>query len=738
MSASRPSPHHFPSPAAAATGASVAFAAAALVFWYTAYPTITWWDSSGYSLAAATLGVYSPPGSLLLTLLGWPVAHLAGGAAAARALNFLAATLAAATVALVVVVATRLLRISSDQNRAAGDSDTAVAVGAALGALTLGFGDTLWTYASSFTPYILTPVFTALILLVLVRWWDEADAPRAWRWAALLGLLFAVDFSVHRTNALLIPGALVWIVIRRPRTLIDRRVIGAGIGMLAAGLALQLLLIPIAAFGHSPLDFNHPSTLSSVWDYVTIKQLGGSFLLQLFPRKSPVWSSQSADLLRTLRDDFARWRWGFGLGVLPALAALGGLVAIGRRRPRLAAAALALLVLQASFTVLYFNIPADYFRTFDRHYLPVVVTIGVLSACGVGAAAGAALDAARSKRRAPAAVLAALALLVPAGQLLMNWPTHDASRRYFTHDYAKNALKQLPPNAIYFTVGDNDTFPIMYLQAVEGIRRDVTNINLSIANVPDWPERLQRRDPSLRLSLNAAQRKALVDSAWTDSVVELPVHGRPERFGLPAGTPLPDAITLRVAPSSGRRMIPAEVVLLDVVRTNGWQRPLTFATTGSASAMEWLAPYGRLDGLYSRIVPLQQAPVDTQLLRENVIRRPEYRGYADRSVALDGVSRSLGTQAYAGLIALLDADRAAALLDQCRADRAALFAKLPLDRLSPPPAVADPLQSACGEASSARKLEAPVVRSPIPRGHGTARAPPDWPARRHFSRRGHG
>ena len=625
-----------------ALAAACAFVAAGVVFCCTAYPTITWWDSSGYSLAAATLGIYSPPGSLLLTLLGWPIAHLAGGAAAARALNVFAAMLAAATVALVVVASARLLRVSG-QERTAYDANAAI-VGGTLGALALGFSDTLWNYASAFTPYILTPVFTALILLVLVRWWEDADEPNAWRWAGWLGLLFGLDFSVHRTNALLIPGALVWIAIRRPRTLIDRRVIAAGAGLLIAGLALQLLLIPIAIFARSPLEFNHPSTLSSFWDYVTIKQLGGSFLLQLFPRKSPIWSSQTADFLRTLRDDFVQWRWGFGVGSLPALAALGGLVALGRRRPRLAAAAIALLVLQASLTVLYFNIPADYFRTLDRHYLPVVVTIGLLAACGIGVAMGAALHAWRSNRRVPATVLAAVAVLVPAGQLAMNWRSHDASRRYFTHDYAENVLEQLPPNAIYFTVGDNDTFPIMYLQAVEGVRPDVTNINLSVANVPDWPERLRRRDPSLRLSLDAAARRALVAEAWTDSLVALPVSGQPADFGLPPATVLPTFLVLHVKPVNGSHMIPAEVVLLDIVRSNGWRRPLTFATTGNASAMEWLAPYSRLDGLYFRIMPVEHAPGDARLLRNNLIARGHYIGYADSTVQLDGVSRTLGMQ----------------------------------------------------------------------------------------------
>jgi len=675
--------------------AAAAFIEAALVFCATAYPTVTWWESSGYSLAAATLGIYSPPGSLLLTLLGWPVAHIAGGAATARALNILAAILAATTVTLVVVTSARLLGFSSEPERPAGQSNAAV-VGAALGAIALGFSDTLWNYATAFTPYVLTPVFTALILLVLVRWWEDADDPGAWHWAGWLGLLFGIDFSVHRTNALLIPGALVWIAIRRPRTLIDRRVIVAGVGLLFAGLLLQLLLIPIATFGRSPLDFNYPSTLSSLWDYITIKQLGGSFLLQLFPRKSPIWSSQSADLLRTLRDDFGRWRWGFGLGALPAVAALGGLVALWRRRPRLATAVLALFALQASLTVLYFNIPADYFRTLDRHYLPVVVTIGLLAACGLGAAADIVLRSFRSRGRIlPVALLAALIVLVPAEQLAMNWHSHDASSRYFTHDYARNVLEQLPPNAIYFTVGDNDTFPIMYLQAVEGVRPDVTNINLSIANVPDWPERLRRRDPSLRLSLDAAARQTLVARRWTDSLVDLPVSGRPADFDLPPATVLPASVALHVEPVNGTHMIPAEVVLLDIIRTNGWRRPLAFATTGTQSAMEWLAPYSRLDGLYFRIVPIKNAPADAALLRENLIGRAIYRGYADPSIPLDGVSRTLGAQAYGGLIALLEADRAAGLPDQCGSDRAAILAKLPLARLSPSPAVADPIQSAC-------------------------------------------
>jgi hypothetical protein len=668
--------------------AVVVAAVAAGVFWRTAYPTITWWDSSSYSLAAATLGVNSPPGSLLLTLIGWPVARLSFGLSPAHALNLFAGLLAGLTSALVYLVSLASLRIGGFEGRA----NTATALGAAAGALTFAFSGTLWTYAIQFTPYVLTAVFTGLILWTMLRWWSDADHPGAWAWLAILGLLFGLDFSVHRTNALLIPGAVVWVLLRRPATLRSRTAILAGAGALAAGLVVQLLLIPMAAFTNSTLNFSDPSSLSRFWDYVTIKQLGGSFLLQLFPRKSPILSAQTMDVLRALGHDFLNLAGRAGpLGLLPAIAAAWGIVALWRGNRRFAAALVSVLTLQIVFTVLYFNIPANFFRTFDRHYLPIGVTIGVLVACGLGAA----MERASARpARITFGVLAAVFL--PATQLWNNCATHDASRRYFARDYAANALLSLPPNAIYFTVGDNDTFPVMYLQSVEGVRPDVTIINLSVANIPRWPEQLTKRDPTFPLSLSLEQRTALVKRRWTDTVTVLPIHGTSEQFGMTPGVALPDSLTLRVRPQSGDYMLPAEIVLLDIVRTNAWKRPLTFAITGPG-AMEWLTPYGRIEGLYSRVVPVVNAPADPRTLRAHLFDVARYRGFADSSVMVDGVSRTMGMQAYGPLMTLLSADAAGGALAACRADRGALLAHLPFDRLTAPPEYRGPIESACGD-----------------------------------------
>ena len=342
--------------------------------------------------------------------------------------------------------------------------------GAGFGALAFAFSDTLWEHAIKFSPYVLTAVFTGLILWTMLRWWEDADQPDAWRRLALLGLLFGLDFSVHRTNALLMPGVLVWILLRHPRTLRAPCAWLGGAGGLIAGLAVQLLIIPIAAFTRSPLNIGDPSTLARFWEYISLAQRGGGFLVQFLPRNAPFWSVQVADLLRALGGDFFSVTGPAGvLGVLPGMAAVGGLVVLWRRDRRLALALSCVLFLHMAATVLYFNIPAQFFRPFDRHYLPVCVTMAVLAAYGLATGLQVVTSALRTRRRVLAMSVTTLAALVPVGQLIGNWQSHEASNRYFARDFAANILQTLPPDAIVFTAGDNDTFPLLYLSITSGV-----------------------------------------------------------------------------------------------------------------------------------------------------------------------------------------------------------------------------------------------------------------------------
>ncbi len=101
----------------------------------------------------------------------------------------------------------------------------------------------------------------------------------------------------------------------------------------------------------------------------------------------------------------------------------------------------------------------------------------------------------------------ALGLMIPALMAFQNWDDHDRSNRFTARDYAMNYLNSCAPNAIIFTNGDNDTFPLWYVQEVEGIRTDVRVINLSYFNTEWYINQMRKKiyesDP-VKFSLDSA------------------------------------------------------------------------------------------------------------------------------------------------------------------------------------------------------------------------------------------
>jgi outer membrane protein assembly factor BamD (BamD/ComL family) len=106
---------------------------------------------------------------------------------------------------------------------------------------------------------------------------------------------------------------------------------------------------------------------------------------------------------------------------------------------------------------------------------------------------------------ATAAVLACQPLLL-LGNL---WYTHDRRGNFVARDYAYNMLAPLKPNAFVFTNGDNDTFPLWYIQEVEGFRKDVRVVNLSLLNTDWYIQQLRDEQPRVPIQLDDASVKAL-------------------------------------------------------------------------------------------------------------------------------------------------------------------------------------------------------------------------------------
>jgi hypothetical protein len=682
--------------------AELPFRVAALLIWFasfavyavTAYRTIAWWDSSEYSLAAASLGVAHAPGSLLLTILGWSILHVPTGLSAAHQLNLFAGALAATAVTLAFASCVRLMRMTA---QVGGTQDLLASrlmlAAAGAGVLVLAFSSAFWTYAVQFTPYILSCVLTALMLLTMLHWWDRSADSNAWRWLFLLALLFGLDYSVHRTNALLIPGALVWVLIRRPATLGSFKSWAAASGGLAAGLAVQFLIIPISR-AHPVLNAGNPDTWSRFWDYESLAQMGGGFLVSFYPRHAPLGSSQAMDFVRSFGSNFA-WTpgaWGV-LGILVPIFSATGWVALWRRDRRLAAAFGAVLLLQAVMTVAFFNIPAHFFRTFERHYLPVFVTWAIVVAYGAAALIGWLYTLLTRRRVRWAFVVVLLPLLPSIGALDRNWRHVDGSNRAFARDFAVNLLSGLPQRAILFTYGDNDTYPLWYEQAVEHVRADVHVVNFSLLNADWYVSEVIREDRDFPLPRDWSVPPMTVP--WRDTTITLATPEQVAGNGRATGNDVARSIDVRIAPSWDSTITRGEFVFVEMLRSNEWRRPLAVAVYAAYPGLPGLAPYARTDGLFTQIMPQKDPPIDREALRKTLLESYTYAGYADAAVPLDVADVAIGLNYYEPLQQLLAADQKAGDEARCSATRDAMLQRLPLDRLQAPPETRKALESAC-------------------------------------------
>jgi len=231
-----------------------------------------------------------------------------------------------------------------------------------------------------------------------------------------------------------------------------------------------------------------------------------------------------------------------------------------------------------------------------------------------------------------AAVIGLTAILtfaVPIWMAIENYDDHTRAGRYVAPDYAYNMLETLEENAIIFTNGDNDTFPLWYLQEIEGFRTDVRVVNLSLLNTPWYVRQLKnqwsRRSAPLPISLSEQQIDDLAITAWEPKEVEIPVNKNQLIQASEMYIPLEDSSEIESPMKwhlEGRPyndefsiLYAADQVAFDILRTNAqqnWSRPVYFAVTVSPDGQLDLQDYFQIEGQAFRVVPIKH---DRQLGR---------------------------------------------------------------------------------------------------------------------------
>jgi hypothetical protein len=441
--------------------------------------------------------------------------------------------------------------------------------------------------------------------------------------------------------------------------------------LVALGVLLVILgfstytMILIRANKHTPMNENEPKTFSALLTYLNREQYGDFPMFKrrwtMEPERQRTFTAYTSDFDffwryqmnhmfirymlfnyggRASRDQDADWSPN-QLFAIPLLMGLFGVYTHFRKNWRVASVFLMLFVIMGFLIAFYQNQQDPQPRERDYFYGGAYFVFALWIALGVYGIVGRVrerLASATWVHAASAAILLLALFFIPVRMAWTNWHTHDRSRNWTAWETAYNMLQTCDRDGILITAGDNDTFPLWFLQDVEGIRRDVRVVNLSLANTNWYVQQLKEKPyyeeaKAVPLSMSDRIIAAAQAVAWNPQVVSLPVP--PEAFATEGITDttvihkgsmewrMPN--TLDYGPTKAIRF--QDAVVLDIIRTNRWKRPIYFAITCPPDCRIGLDEYLRICGLGYRLTPTKSSArdlgVDEPALAAQVMADPQ-------------------------------------------------------------------------------------------------------------------
>ncbi len=375
--------------------------------------------------------------------------------------------------------------------------------------------------------------------------------------------------------------------------------------------------------------------------------------------------------------------------MLPFLFGVLGLLFHFQRRRNDALGLLAMFIITGIGIIIYSNQPPNEPRERDYVLAGSFFTYCIWIGMGVLAIFEMLRERLKMNGLAPAVIATAVVLVAPILMGTQNFDDH--TRRYHSaaRDYASNFLQSCAPNAVIFTYGDNDTYPLWYAQEVEGIRTDVRVVNLSLIAV-DWYIDLLRRkindSPELKMTLSSEAIRGrkrnqipYYNPSGQDQEISIQTflqfigedhplraasgndfssHYYSKKVFLPIDREqllakgiikeedlerVPDRIPLNI---SRDYLIKDDLAVLDIIASNLWERPIYFAVTCRSEKFFGLQDFMSLEGLALRITPVQSQsdPIygiigsgrpDSETIYKNVMEKFRWGGFDTYNTHVD-------------------------------------------------------------------------------------------------------
>ena len=288
-----------------------------------------------------------------------------------------------------------------------------------------------------------------------------------------------------------------------------------------------------------------------------------------------------------------------------------------------------------------------------------------------------------------AAVVIIVTLLVPAQMASQNWDDHDRSNRYTARDFGANYLKSCDKEAIIFCNGDNDTFPLWYNIEVEEERNDVRACNLSYLQTDWYISQMKRpyyNSPALPISWEYEDfMPGKNEVVWVENRLNAPLevkkafqflHSTDPRTKRDGEGYLPSDQLYVLSPDSqkinfkkARRFTRSEMMVMEMLSTNQWKRPMYFAVTIGEDYHLGLNPYLELTGMAYRITPERSANgrprVNTEVMYDNMLNKFKYG-----NVNIPGIYIDENTMRMCRTHRMMFCQLAEALYDEGKYDKA--------------------------------------------------------------------